>query len=193
MQSRDEVLLNLGVLLQHVPGTPSEVAAEGEFYPAEELLTQYGLALAGPLMYDLVVSTAGGDDDYIVQGSVTGTAIAECRRCLDPVETDVQVPLVFAMEYHPSDKPLFLEEPAEHDDEEYLVFGSPTVDFAELLTELFALEQPLTALCSKSCLGLNEDGVNLNHHPELVDDHEAALEREIKDSSPFAALKDILD
>lgn len=193
MQSREEVLLNLGVLLQHVPGTPSEVAAAGEFYPAEELLTQYGVALAGPLQYDLFVSNAGGDDDYIVQGSITGTSVAECRRCLDPVETEVRVPFVFAMEYHPSDEPLFLEEPAEYDDEEYLVFGSPVVDFAEILTELFALEQPLTVLCSESCLGLNVDGVNLNHHPELVAAHEAALEQETEESSPFAALKDILD
>ena len=33
---------------------------------------------------------------------------------------------------------------------------------------LLAIEVPLTALCKEECLGLNEDGVNLNEHPELA-------------------------
>lgn len=189
MHSRQEVILDLGPLLQHTPGQPAEVAAEGEFYPPEELLAQFDLATDGPLQYELLVTSAGEDDDFILEGTISGVSVAECRRCLEPAHTEVEVPFWFAMEYHPSDEPLYLYAPEEFEDDEWLVFGSRNVDFAELLTQLFALEQPLAVLCKEDCLGLNEDGVNLNLHPELA--KQAA--KKAKQSSPFAALKDILD
>ena len=188
MHSRQEVILDLGPLLQHTPGQPAEVAATGEFYPPKELLAQFDLATDGPLHYELLVTSAGDDDDFILEGSLSGVAVAECRRCLDPVRSEAEVPFWFAMEYQPSDEPLYLYAPEEYEDDEWLVFGSRKVDFAALLTQLFALEQPLTALCKEDCLGLNEDGVNLNQHPELAKEAEEAQQ-----SSPFAALKDILD
>jgi len=67
------------------------------------------------------------------------------------------------------------------------VFGAPEVDFAAFLTQMIAIEQPLTVLCKPDCLGLNEEGVNLNEHPELVPE---AVEDETPES-PFAALRDI--
>jgi uncharacterized protein len=76
------------------------------------------------------------------------------------------------MSYRPSEQPLRLEE-LEEEEEELLVFGQPEVDFAPLLTELVAIEVPLTALCREDCRGLNEDGVNLNEHPELADERPA--------------------
>lgn len=188
MASRQEVILDLGPLLQHTPGQPAEVAATGEFYPPAELLEQFDLAIDGPLEYELLVTSAGEDDDFILEGTLSGVAVQECRRCLDSVHTEVEVSFWFAMEYHPSDEPLYLYAPEEYEDDEWLVFGSRNVDFAALLTQLFALEQPLTVLCKEDCLGLSEDGVNLNLHPELAKQTE-----EVKQSSPFAALKDILD
>lgn len=191
MSTRHEVVLNLGTLLQHAPGSSTEVVAEGDYFPSEELLEQYGLQVDGLLSYHIDVSNAGGDDDFIVQGSIRGTIISECRRCLDPVRTDLDVDFVFAMEYHPSEQPLYLHEPEDYDEDEYLIFGSPVVDFSDVLTQLFAFEEPLTVLCSEGCLGLNEDGINLNHHPELAQQVEEVEEDE--ESSPFAQLKDILD
>jgi uncharacterized protein len=81
-----------------------------------------------------------------------------------------------------------LDEDGEEGDDELLVFGSPQVDFSAFLTELVAIELPITALCRPDCLGLSEEGVNLNEHPELAPEPKHVKQ---VDESPFAALKDI--
>ncbi len=179
-------MLNLSPLLMHAPGAPLEVQDEGLLQPAQELLDVDGLRLRGPLEWELTVVNTGGDDDFVVEGSVRGTAINECRRCLTDVDTDIEASFVYPMRYRPSDQPLVLDESLE-DDDDVLVFGAPEVDFAAFLTQMIAIEQPLTVLCKPDCLGLNEEGVNLNEHPELVPE---AVEDETPES-PFAALRDI--
>ncbi len=167
MQSRRDAILNLASLLHHAPGSESEVEAEGLLEPSPELLVADGLSLDGPAEWELRVINTGGDDDFVVDGEVRGTALLECRRCLTEVPVDLETDFVYPMVYRPSDKPLRLEELGD-DEEELLVFGQPEVDFAPLLTELLAIEVPITALCKDDCLGLSEDGVNLNEHPELA-------------------------
>ena len=167
MQSRRDAILNLASLLHTAPGSESEVEAEGLLEPSEDLLAADGLTLDGPAEWELHVINTGGDDDFVVNGEVRGTAVLECRRCLTRVTVDLETDFVYPMNYRPSDRPLRLEE-LEEADEELLVFGQPQVDFAPLLTELLAIEVPLTALCKEDCLGLNEEGVNLNEHPELA-------------------------
>ena len=140
----------------------------------------------GPREWDVRVFNTGGDDDFIVDGSDSGTAVLECRRCLTEVEVDVQTEFVYPMLYRPSDLPMTLDE-LDDDEEERLVFGNPQVDFAPLVTQLFAIEVPLTALCKPDCLGLDEDGVNLNEHPERAP--AAAAARSVSSPpSPFADL-----
>lgn len=187
MQSRRDATLNLASLLHHAPGSDLEVEAQGLLTPPEELLEADGVALSGPLSWSVRVINAGGDDDFVVDGEVEGTAVMECRRCLKPAEVALSTQFVYPMSYRPSDKPLMLDELSGEDDEERLVFGTPEVDFAELLTQLFAIEVPLTALCREGCLGLNEDGVDLNEHPE------AAKEREVAGANaPFSRLSEAL-
>lgn len=189
MQSRGSAILNLSSLLQHSPGAPLDVSGEGLLDPADELLEADGLRLKGGLKWRLTVINAGGDDDFVLEGSVEGVAVMECRRCLVDVETEVRTSFVYPMVYVPSDLPLILDEEGEEGDDERLVFGAPEVDFSAFLTELLAIELPITALCRPDCLGLNEDGVNLNEHPELATERRPAPPASTE--SPFAALKDM--
>lgn len=191
MQSSDTAILNLAPLLQHLPGATSEVSGEGLLVPADALLEADGLRLRGPLKWRLTVMNAGGDDDFVLEGAAEGTAIMECRRCLTDVDTKVRTTFVYPMEYRPSDLPLLLDEDSEEGDDELLIFGSPEVDFSAFLTELVAIELPITAVCRPDCLGLNEEGVNLNEHPELAPKQAQAAAEEAERTSPFAALKDM--
>lgn len=186
MQAGRDAILNLSSLLHHSPGSDLEVEAEGLLVPTEDLLQADGLSLAEPLEWNVRVFNAGGDDDFIVDGAVSGVAVLECRRCLTTVEVDVETEFIYPMLYRPSDLPMVLDE-LDDDEEERLVFGNPQVDFAPLITQLFAIEVPLTALCKPDCLGLDEDGVNLNEHPEYSPKRTVS-----SPPSPFADLEEVL-
>lgn len=187
MLSRRDATLNLASLLHHAPGSDLEVEAQGLLTPAGELLEADGITLDGPLSWSVRVINAGGDDDFVVDGEVSGTAVMECRRCLKTVGVPLATEFVYPMSYRPSEQPLRLDELSSEDDEDRLVFGSPEVDFAELLTQLFAIEVPLTALCREDCRGLSEDGVDLNEHPEA-----APPTRTETSNAPFARLEQAL-
>ena len=188
MVSRRDAALNLAALLRHTPGADDEVSAEGVLEPDAEVLREHGLRLAEPLHWSLQVLNAGGDDDFVVTGEVHGTTLLECRRCLTDVASAVSTRIVYPMRYRPGDATVVRL--AEDDDgaDDVLEFAQPIVDFAPLLVQAFAIDQPLTALCREDCKGLSIDGVNLNEHPDHVPDADAS-EREKR--SPFDALKDI--
>lgn len=197
MVSRQDALLNLSRLLSHAPGLDPEVEGEGLLQPSEPELQQAGFRLAGPLDWHVVVRSTGGDDDFLAEGEVSGTAVIECRRCLSEVETPVETSFIYPMVYRPSQEAdlALLEAPVGGDgvgealeDEEVLAFGRPEVDFAPLLRQLFAIDLPLTVLCREECRGLATDGVNLNDHPDHVPAGEDTATRE---ESPFAKLKDL--
>jgi uncharacterized protein len=182
MSVSSDATLNLSQLLHH-DATDYEVSGEGLLLPEEALLESGGLRLAGPLEWQLTVRSTGGDDDFILDGRVAGTALMECRRCLEDVPVSVESDLIYPMVYRPGSGELTLVENGE-DEEELLSFGRPDVDFAPLLTQVFAIDLPLTALCREDCRGLAADGVNLNEHPE----HGGAPATPDA-ASPFAALK----
>lgn len=184
MAPRHDATLNLSRLLNHAPGGVSDVVAEGLLEPDEALLEADGLRLAEPLRWSLRVSGSGGDDDLLVEGEVAGVSLIECRRCLTDVPTEVRSGFIYPAAYRPGEVDLELDE-GEGDEDDVLVFGKPEVDFAPLLTQLFAIDQPLTVLCKEDCRGLSIDGVNLNEHP----DHQP---REApRKASPFAELEDL--
>ncbi len=187
MVSRQDATLNLASLIKHSLEAGGEVSGSGLLLPSDAQLAEDGLRLAAPLNWELSVRTTGGDDDYLLSGNVSGTAIMECRRCLTDVKTKVRAELIYSMSYQPGSKELKLVETGE-DDEDRLVFGQPEVDFAPLLRQIFAIELPATVLCQESCKGLSLDGVNLNEFPE----HKAPAtdNNADKDKPPFAALKD---
>ncbi len=195
--------MNLSSLLAHGPGAPTEVEGEGLLQPSEEQLRDDGLRLAGPLAWRVVVRNMGGDDDFIAEGEVSGAAVLECRRCLKDVETPVTATFLYPMVYEPRKEGslALIEAPVteEADDvgalddagEDRLTFGRPDVDFAPLLRQVFAIDLPLTVVCSESCRGLSIDGVDLNEFPDHVPEGAEEERADDEASSPFAVLKDI--
>ncbi len=184
MEVRPDALLNLAKLLLH-KGMDNEVTDEGLLMPTDALLEADGLRLASPIHWHLTVRSTGGDDDFLLEGHATATAIIECRRCLTDVPTGIATEFFYQMVYKPGPAELKLLE-TNDDNDETLVFGKPQVDFAALITQLMAIELPLTVLCKEDCKGLSPDGINLNEHPEAA----PKLEEPVTES-PFAALKDI--
>ena len=169
--------------------------------PLAEELAEDGLRLATPLTWHVTVQSTGGDDDYFVDGSVHGSVVMECRRCLEDVEVPVQADFVYELLYHAGkvEALTLLESPLDgggiDEDvalaEDHLVFGRPVVDFAPLLRQVFAIEQPLTVVCDEACRGLSIDGVNLNEHPDHVPRGGHPLGADAAAASPFAVLADL--
>ncbi len=183
VEVRPDALLNLAKLILH-KGMEDEVADEGLLMPTEELLEADGLRLATPIHWNLTVRSTGSDE-YLLEGHTTTTALVECRRCLTEVNSDLATEFYYQMVYKPGPAELKLLETNDENDET-LIFGKPQVDFANLITQLMAIELPLTVLCKEDCKGLSPDGVNLNEHPEAA----PKIEEPVSES-PFAGLKDI--
>ena len=176
--------LNLAKLLLH-NGEEYEEEGQGLLMPTAEVLEADALRLESPIEWELIVRSTGGDDDYVLEGYASANALLECRRCLTDVSTPIATEFFYPMLYKPGPAELKLLETSEEEDE-ILVFGRPQVDFANLITQLLAIELPLTALCKDECKGLSPEGINLNEHPEL-----APQTVEEPKESPFATLKDL--
>jgi uncharacterized protein len=184
VEIRDTATLNLAkLILQN--GQDFEVEDEGLLMPSNELLEADGLRLSQPIHWQLTVRETGGDGNFLLEGHATTTAIVECRRCLTDVPTEIATEFYYPMIYKPGPAALKLLETNDEEDET-IIFGKPQVDFAELITQLLAIELPLTTLCKEDCQGLSPEGINLNDHPEA-----APVPEEKEPESPFAALKDL--
>ncbi len=175
-------ILNLGLLINHIN---DEIVAKGLLEPSDKLLKELNLELAEPIDWQLTVSNTGGDNEFLVEGELKGKSIMECRRCLEPSPAKVDTDFVYQLEFKAGVEELKFSE--SEDLNELLVFGKPIVDFAGFISEIFTMSQPLTNLCKEDCRGLNNDGVNLNFHPEAA--KEKVVEISEKES-PFASLKD---
>lgn len=184
MVFRPDATLNLASLLKHDLELGGEVHGDGLLMPSADLLKADGLTLTEPLHWQLTVRASGGDDDLLVTGSVAGVALLECRRCLSGVRVPLTARFIYPMAYRPGKAELSLLE--REVDNELLVFGRPEVDFAALLTQLFAIDLPWAILCRPDCRGLSLDGVNLNEHPDA-----ASTPAEPDKDSPFGILKDL--
>lgn len=188
MVARRDALVNLASLLRSARGSDDEVIEEGLLEPGEEAQVADDVVLEEPLEWSLTVRRTGGDDeDFLVDGTVAGTAVLPCRRCLTDASVDVSAEFVYLMRHRHSDDPAIVL--TEDDDvaEDVLEFGQPVVDFAPLLRQVFAIDVPLTALCREDCKGLSLDGVNLNDHPEAA----TPADEGTRTPSPFAALGDL--
>jgi uncharacterized protein len=186
MLSYSDATLNLAQLLRHNPDSPDEVKGNGQLTTEAEQFKELGIQLENPLIWHLVVRNIGGDDDFFVEGNIKGTALLDCRRCLQKVPSKIASEFFYPMNYVPGTTQLTLAELGDgKEDEDLLVFGQTEVDFGPMLIQLFAIDLPLTVLCKESCRGLSLDGVNLNDHPEMVENPKSG------NPSVFAVLKDL--
>lgn len=179
MVSKQDVTVDLSRLLRNDPQSTGEVEAKGSFRPPEPL-PKGDYTLEQPLDYHLVIRTTGEDGELLLTGNVSGTVQMPCRRCLEPVAVSWKSELLYSLEFVPGTAELTMRLDDEEDDE-VLEFGQPEVDFAVFLTEVFLVDQPLTAA-----------------HPEGAPECEDLVREYGQDAgqarqdgeSPFAVLKD---
>jgi uncharacterized protein len=104
-------------------------------------------------------------DRLLVRANVSGEAVAECSRCLQPFSMPVHAKFEEEfVEGTPDDEPDEDEE-ADAEDESRTVsyYTGDEIDLAEPLRENVLLEIPMKPLCDEDCQGLcSTCGTNLN-------------------------------
>lgn len=120
---------------------------EGDVAADDPLWEGSGLAFEGPLRVRLRAQVSGSDE-VVIRGTLEGVQLRECRRCLDPVEVEVEeeVTLVYAPSDALSDRidPEIREIPA----------GTDELDLTEAIREELILGVPSFVVCSPDCKGL---------------------------------------
>jgi uncharacterized protein len=145
--------------------------------PAEDLLGAKGTldelysAEGADLLLDLRVESVV--EGMLATGRVSGSLVAECVRCLDPVEVAVDADFQELFYHDVAD--LTAEEA-----EEALRVVEELIDVEALVHDALMLELPLQPLCADDCPGLcAECGARLaddpDHRHETVDPRWAAL------------------
>ncbi|HEX2202201.1 MAG TPA: DUF177 domain-containing protein [Longimicrobium sp.] len=133
-----------------------EVQLREQVPPDHPVLTDSGVALSSPLSVDLTARSVG--EGVLVRGTLRGAVRTACRRCLAPVEQDVdaEVDLLFMA---PTG-----EEGEEEDGEVYpLPARGDDLDLTDAVREQVLLAVPQYALCQEECRGLCPScGANLN-------------------------------
>jgi uncharacterized protein len=130
-----------------------EVRIQEQVPPDHPMFEGVGVELSRPLDVDLAARFVG--DDVFVRGTLRTSVRLACRRCLSPVERDVDetVDLLFA--------------DAGEEDVDGEVYPLPLrgdeLDLTGAVREQVLLDLPEFALCSEECRGLCPTcGANLN-------------------------------
>jgi len=130
-----------------------EVRIQEQVPPEHPMFDGMGVELSQPLDVDLTARSVG--DDVFVRGTLRTTVRLACRRCLSPVEREVDetVDLLFAN--------------AGEEDADGEVYTLPVrgdeLDLTDAVREQVLLDLPEFALCSEECRGLCPTcGANLN-------------------------------
>ena len=135
-----------------------EVTVEGEISPDDPIWEDTAVALAEPLELQLRAHSVG--DGILVRGRMRTRLELECRRCLTPVEQEID------------DKVDLLFEPLADEDEEAALSGEvyplpsrgDQIDLRPALREQLLLQVPDHVVCDEACRGLcPKCGTDLNH------------------------------
>ena len=154
-----------------------EARFTGDVSPDDPLWEGSDVRLQEPLRVDLRAQTVG--DGVLVRGRMYTRVTQECRRCLAPVEAEVDDDVTLLFE------PLGDDEEAELVGEVYpLPERGDALDLGPALREELILRLPDLVVCSESCRGLCPTcGANLNETTcECVP---------VEESSPWTALKNL--
>ena len=155
--------------------------------PAEKLIGAEGSTLDGlytsegaDLLLDLRLESVV--EGVLATGRVSGSLVAECVRCLDPVEVEVDADFQELFYYD-------LEDLSTEEREEAVAVVEELVDVEALVRDALVLELPLQPLCEPDCPGLcSECGAALaedpDHQHDAVDPRWAALGALAQPSEP---------
>ena len=134
------------------------VHVDGELAADDAVWEEGDLRPATPIHATGRLSAAGAGRFYW-SGRVTGTARAECRRCLKPaearVQSDVQLLFAEAGSAEADDPDVYVIDPRDHE-----------LDLRPAIREQWLLSAPVYALCEEACKGLCPTcGADLNAGP----------------------------
>jgi len=124
-----------------------EVSLREQVPPDHPMWNDTGVELTEPLEVDLTARSVG--DGVLVRGTLRTRVRMDCRRCLEPVESEVDehVDLLFA--------PLSDEDEAADDGEVYpLPARGDDLDLTGAVREQVLLQAPQFTLCREDCRGL---------------------------------------
>ena len=137
-------------------GREGSVTAEASISAEDELWQDSDLRWSGDVAVKLRASFAG-TGEVVARGSVAGTLLQECRRCLEPVETPFSSDLTM----------VFVSDGSEVEDEEggayaFEASGSE-LELSDAVREELILAVNPYVVCEPECKGLcSRCGVNLN-------------------------------
>ncbi|MGQ4536738.1 YceD family protein [Dermabacteraceae bacterium P13264] len=156
------------------PGSQRTVELE---FPAPAGLSSDVMGLPKGENITLEVSLESVSEGIYATGHVSGTAVGECSRCLDPVSKPVRVRFDELYTY-PAKKPSA--------DEDVVLLEDDEVNLEPLVRDVVALAMPYQPLCSTDCAGLcGQCGIRMDENPghehEVIDDRFAALKGLFKD------------
>ena len=121
------------------------------------------------------------DQSIYVKASLWTSSTIECRRCIEPIDTDIMVAV--ELQFCQADDPEKIDPRWIDGGERH--YSGETLDLAEDARQALALEIPFWPLCSGLWKGLCANcGVNLNVA-------ECGCHELVESSSPFATLSDL--
>ena len=133
-----------------------EVHLREQVPPDHPMWSESGMDLAAPLEVDLTARSVG--EGVLVRGKLRGRVRMACRRCLEPVEREIDdtVDLLFL-------PPTGDEEEDTGGDAYTLPARGTELDLTDAVREHVLLDNPEYALCREECRGLCPTcGTNLN-------------------------------
>ncbi len=151
------------------------------------------LAERDPGIKDVLALTAdvhAEDADCWVEGELHGLLVHECVRCLEAYDMPADISfraLYKDLEWRgvPGRRGNESEEESDHEVVDYYPMVMHHIELHDVLREHIILSAPMQPLCSEECRGLCQVcGQNLNVT--------ACVCEEVKATSPFAALQDVL-
>lgn len=149
--------------------------------PSEIDLELEDAQFAGPIHSRIQLLRS--NQNVYVKGDFSASVVVECRRCVEPIETEVtsEIGLYFSHSGKPESVDPSLIEAGER------YYSGDTIDLCEDVRQSLVLEIPIWPLCVESCKGLcPKCGENLNIAECNCRGSEDA-------SSPFSALADLLE
>jgi uncharacterized protein len=128
---------------------------EGELAPDDDVWQESDIRPSGPIAVSGRISPAG-DGRYYWSGRLSGTVEMDCRRCLEPVQVDVDedAHMLFAeVDDDEADDPDIFRIPP----------GARELDIRPAVREQWLLVAPAFVLCREDCKGLCANcGADLN-------------------------------